>query len=120
MRNIIQIQAQKFLFVSFFLFTITYHTAWFDTFSVAACSKLLASISTYPHEVLRTRLRQSPENGIVKYKGLINTAKIIYREEGIAALYGGMTAHLMRVVPNAAILFFCYELIINLFEEKKN
>ena len=67
---------------------------------------------TYPHEVLRTRLRQAPENGIHKYTSLVQSAKLILKEEGVAALYGGMTAHLMRVVPNAAILFFTYELII--------
>ena len=71
---------------------------------------------TYPHEVLRTRLRQAPVNGVQKYNGLINSFKMILREEGVTALYGGMTAHLLRVVPNAAILFFCYELVIHTFE----
>ncbi|TPX69239.1 hypothetical protein SpCBS45565_g02575 [Spizellomyces sp. 'palustris'] len=87
---------------------------WFDTFAAAAIAKLGAAIITYPHEVLRTRLRQTPENGIVKYKGLVQSAKLIYMEEGLGALYGGMAAHLMRVVPNAAILFFCYELVVSI------
>ncbi|KAJ3015473.1 hypothetical protein HKX48_004579 [Thoreauomyces humboldtii] len=88
---------------------------WLDTFAAAAFAKLGAAIITYPHEVLRTRLRQTPENGIQKYRGLAQSAKLIYAEEGIAALYGGMTAHLMRVVPNAAILFFCYEMVVAAF-----
>ena len=74
----------------------------------------MAAILTYPHEVVRTRLRQTPQNGVRKYVGLWQTASLIYKEEGMAALYGGMTAHLMRVVPNAAILFFCYELVVKL------
>ncbi|KAJ3188224.1 hypothetical protein HDU85_005374 [Gaertneriomyces sp. JEL0708] len=86
---------------------------WLDTFAAAAFAKLGAAIITYPHEVLRTRLRQTPVGGVTKYKGLAQSAKLIYREEGMAALYGGMTAHLMRVVPNAAILFFCYELVVS-------
>ncbi|KAI9094109.1 mitochondrial carrier domain-containing protein [Phlyctochytrium arcticum] len=86
---------------------------WLDTLGAAAVAKLGAAIITYPHEVLRTRLRQTPENGIVKYTGLAQSARLIYMEEGIAALYGGMTAHLMRVVPNAAILFFCYEMVVS-------
>ncbi|KAI8817942.1 mitochondrial carrier domain-containing protein [Fimicolochytrium jonesii] len=85
---------------------------WLDTFAAAGVAKFGAAIVTYPHEVLRTRLRQTPENGIVKYTGLVQSAKLIYKEEGMAALYGGMTAHLMRVVPNAAIMFFCYELAV--------
>ncbi|KAI8913930.1 mitochondrial carrier domain-containing protein [Powellomyces hirtus] len=86
---------------------------WLDTFAAAAVAKFGAAIITYPHEVLRTRLRQTPENGVTKYRGLVQSAKLIYAEEGIAALYGGMTAHLMRVVPNAAILFFCYEMVVS-------
>ena len=34
-------------------------------------------------------------------------------EEGVGALYGGLTAHLMRVVPNAAILFATVEFIVH-------
>ncbi|KAH6601746.1 hypothetical protein BASA61_001773 [Batrachochytrium salamandrivorans] len=87
---------------------------WTATFAVAAAAKLIAAVTTYPHEVIRTRMRQTPIDGVTKYSGLIRTARLIFKEEGIAALYGGMTAHLMRVVPNAAILFFCYETIIKL------
>jgi solute carrier family 25 protein 33/36 len=86
-----------------------------DTFAIAATAKLLAAVTTYPHEVVRTRLRQAPENGVVKYTGLLQTFKLIVKEEGFTGLYGGMTAHLLRVVPNAAILFFSYELIIKMW-----
>lgn len=81
---------------------------------MASTAKLIAAVATYPHEVIRTRLRQAPENGIRKYTGLIQSGRLIYQQEGMAALYGGMTAHLMRVVPNAAFLFLSYELIISL------
>jgi solute carrier family 25 protein 33/36 len=89
---------------------------WLETFGTAASAKLIAAMITYPHEVLRTRLRQAPVNGVVKYNGLVESFKLILKEEGVTALYGGMTAHLLRVVPNAAILFFCYELVINTYE----
>jgi solute carrier family 25 protein 33/36 len=59
-------------------------------------------------------MRQLPVEGMSKYSGLLRTFAVVYREEGMVALYGGLTAHLMRVVPNAAILFFCYELIVRL------
>jgi len=67
---------------------------------------------------LRTRLRQSPElaDGKSKYTSLIQASKLIYKEEGLIALYGGMTAHLMRVVPNAAIMLFCYEAVVAAFQ----
>jgi len=40
--------------------------------------------------------------------------KLIAAEEGTKGLYGGMGAHLIRVVPNAAIMFFAYETIVQL------
>ncbi|KAJ3097450.1 hypothetical protein HDU97_004860 [Phlyctochytrium planicorne] len=90
---------------------------WLETFSLAASAKLFAAITTYPHEVLRTRLRQLPDNAVsggsrTAYKGLWQTARKIYLEEGAAGLYGGLTAHLMRVVPNAAILFATVEFVL--------
>ncbi|CAG8504788.1 9912_t:CDS:10 [Ambispora gerdemannii] len=83
-----------------------------DNLLAAGSAKLFAAGLTYPHEVVRTRLRQLP-NEKVKYTGLIQCAKTIIRDEGLMAMYGGLTAHLMRVVPNAAIMFFCYELILH-------
>lgn len=86
-------------------------------FFAAAISKVVACSLTYPHEVLRTRLRQgvvgTPTQIKAPYKGLVSTIRRIYTEEGIAPFYGGMTAHLLRVVPNAAIMFLCYELLVS-------
>ncbi|KAF2397498.1 mitochondrial carrier protein-like protein rim2 [Trichodelitschia bisporula] len=91
-------------------------TAWDDTVSytgnmfVAGSAKLFAAIITYPHEVVRTRLRQAPmQNGRLKYTGLAQCFKLIFIEEGIAGLYGGLIPHMMRVVPSAAIMFGVYE-----------
>ncbi|KAI8977208.1 mitochondrial carrier domain-containing protein [Mycotypha africana] len=90
--------------------------AWFGNLGAAAIAKLIAACIAYPHEVIRTRLREpAPKNGKAKYTGLVQTLKLIVKEEGAIALYGGMSAHLMRVVPNAAIMFFCYEAILHKF-----
>lgn len=84
---------------------------WAGKFTAAATAKLFAAVITYPHEVVRTRLRQAPttitESGkvTVKYTGLVQCFRLVAREEGLAGLYGGMTPHLLRVVPSAAIMF---------------
>eukprot|EP00128_Syssomonas_multiformis_P007812 Colp12_sorted_trinity150504_noHs@410 len=83
--------------------------------AVAAVSKLIASTSTYPHEVVRTRLREDPVNGAAPYRGFMNCLTRIAKEEGVRALYGGMGPHLLRVVPNAAIMFTVYELVVHLY-----
>ncbi|CCG84916.1 protein of unknown function [Taphrina deformans PYCC 5710] len=89
---------------------------WAGKLGAAATAKLFAAGIAYPHEVVRTRLRQAPRNGSSKYTGLVQCFKLVWKEEGLGALYGGLTAHLMRVVPNAAILFGTYELVINLLQ----
>jgi solute carrier family 25 protein 33/36 len=63
------------------------------------------------HQVIRTRLRQPvcPETGTVKYTGLLQTLRVVIAEEGLRSLYGGLSAHLLRVVPNAAVMYTIYE-----------
>ncbi len=54
-------------------------------------------------------------DGIPKYTGLVQCLKLVFREEGMIGLYGGMTPHLLRTVPSAAIMFGMYELLLPLF-----
>jgi len=82
---------------------------WFGLLGSAGTAKCVASLITYPHEVLRTRLRQPRVNGVLKYTGLLQTLRSVIAEEGARSLYGGLSAHLMRVVPNAAVMYSIYE-----------
>jgi len=34
-------------------------------------------------------------------------------------IYGGMSAHLIRVVPNTAIVFLTYEAVVQLIDDRK-
>lgn len=89
---------------------------WTGNFCAAGSAKLFAAVLAYPHEVARTRLRQAPmANGQLKYTGLIQCFKLVWMEEGLMGLYGGLTPHLMRTVPSAAIMFGMYEGILRLF-----
>ena len=79
----------------------------FEYIGAAASAKVVASCSTYPHEVIRTRLR---ERGASKmYNSAIHCVQRVWVEEGVRGLYGGLGTHLLRVIPNTAILFFTYE-----------
>lgn len=42
--------------------------------------------------------------------------KLVWKEEGLVGLYGGLTPHLLRTVPSAAIMFGMYEVILRLFD----
>jgi solute carrier family 25 protein 33/36 len=82
-------------------------------------SKLIASFLTYPHEVIRTRLREQRDTMTARYTGPLQGLRLIAKEEGIKGLYAGMGAHLLRVVPNAAILFLTYEITLAYFSSLK-
>lgn len=95
----------------------TVNPIWLDFFGAAATAKLIAALIAYPHEVLRTRMREETNSTTRRYRNIVQTAKLILKEEGPGAFYGGMTAHLLRVVPNSAIMFFCYEFLIHTYSK---
>ncbi|XP_051499567.1 solute carrier family 25 member 36-like isoform X1 [Apus apus] len=83
---------------------------FFGLMGAAAVSKTCASCIAYPHEVIRTRLR---EEG-TRYRSFVQTLQLVIHEEGPLALYRGLLAHLIRQIPNAAIMMATYELIVHL------
>ena len=80
-------------------------------FVSAAAAKLVAAIATYPHEVARTRMREQARAGVFKYSGMWPTLRAIAAEEGAHGLYSGMGVHLIKVVPNSALMFLTYEVV---------
>ncbi|XP_063075845.1 solute carrier family 25 member 36-A [Engraulis encrasicolus] len=74
----------------------------------AATSKTCATSIAYPHEVIRTRLREEGS----KYRSFFQTLSMVFREEGYKALYRGLTTHLVRQIPNTAIMMSTYELVV--------
>lgn len=80
-------------------------------FWASAAAKLAAAMATYPHEVLRTRMREPAATigGTPRYTGVVQSVKLIIKEEGVRGLYGGLGVHLLRTVPNAAILLMVVE-----------
>ena len=66
-------------------------------------------------EVARTRLREEGN----KYNHFFQTIGLVVREEGVRGLYKGMATHLIRQIPNTALVMTSYELIIYFFTKKK-
>uniref|UniRef100_A0A1I7YGJ7 Mitochondrial carrier protein n=1 Tax=Steinernema glaseri TaxID=37863 RepID=A0A1I7YGJ7_9BILA len=70
-------------------------------------AKFFACVMAYPHEVVRTRLRE--ENTTTK--GFFSTLYRLY-QEGYRSMYRGLGVQLMRTVPNTAITLGTYELVV--------
>ena len=70
-----------------------------------------------PFEVIKTRLQQQKGTDVsqLKYKGPIQTARLIAAEEGVSALWKGNTPTMFRQGWNQAFLFGTYGPMKQLF-----
>lgn len=75
-----------------------------DFFVLGAFSKLVATGSTYPYIVLKSRL-QAGQARAEQYKSSLHGLATILKEEGIQGLYKGVGSKLLQSVFAAAILF---------------
>ncbi|OQR91197.1 hypothetical protein THRCLA_09075 [Thraustotheca clavata] len=74
----------------------------------AIVSKTLASCAAYPGDVVRVRM-QDQVGRQSKYKHFIDAMVQIAKKEGISSLYAGFQVNTLRILPQCAITFYCYE-----------
>lgn len=86
--------------------------------TMAALSKIVAVVVTYPYQVVRSRLqdRQSNRN----YNGIIDLTTKIMRNEGANGFYKGLTPNLLRVTPACCITFVVYENLMHFLKPRMN
>ncbi|XP_071963832.1 mitochondrial 2-oxodicarboxylate carrier-like [Antedon mediterranea] len=79
-------------------------------FMIGLTGGSIASCSNIPFDVAKSRIQgPQPTAGHIKYKTCIRTIHTIYVEEGIKALYKGLTPKIMRLGPGGAIMLLVYE-----------
>jgi solute carrier family 25 citrate transporter 1 len=64
-----------------------------------------------PLDVVKTRMQKQVivDGQPPKYDGLIKSCMLISKEEGVGALWKGLTPRLLRIMPGQAITFMTYE-----------
>ncbi|KAG2441614.1 hypothetical protein HXX76_003234 [Chlamydomonas incerta] len=83
----------------------------------AASSKLTASVTTYPSQVVRSRLQQRMDDGrTLVYRSTTEVVQLTWRREGLLGFYKGLGPALLRVMPQSALTLVAYENILRLLD----
>lgn len=68
----------------------------------------------YPFTTIRTRLQQNQflnQSKEEKYKGIWDITVKTVREEGVHGFYKGLSANILKGIPQRGLYFYFYELI---------
>ncbi|XP_021344927.1 peroxisomal membrane protein PMP34-like, partial [Mizuhopecten yessoensis] len=79
-------------------------------FVIGAVAKATATITTYPLQVVQSRLRAG-YNKEERSASILSSLKELIRQQGVKGLYKGMEAKLLQTVLTAAFMFMIYEKI---------
>jgi solute carrier family 25 citrate transporter 1 len=84
--------------------------AW-QSLLIGGLSGGMGPLCNNPLDVVKTRLQKQVivAGKTPKYSGLIQACMLIAKEEGVLALWKGITPRLMRIMPGQAITFMTYE-----------
>ena len=80
-----------------------------------ACAGLSSTVICYPMEVMKTRL--TVEAG--RYSGIGNCFMTVLSAEGVSALYRGLVASAMGIIPYAATNYYTYDGLRKVYKKLK-
>ena len=85
-----------------------------ESLVASTISKVVASTSLYPLQVVRTRMQERKADQVL-YRKVGTAFKAVFMKEGVRGLYRGLVANLIRVTPQAAVTFATYEQILKFY-----
>ncbi|XP_061454244.1 solute carrier family 25 member 43 isoform X1 [Rhineura floridana] len=83
------------------------HISQWGSIMAGSLAGMVAAVATYPTEVVKTRL--IVQNWLEpSYKGILHALYMIYHQEGIAALYRGVSLSVLGAIPFSIGSFLVY------------
>ena len=73
---------------------------------LGACSGAVGQLTVYPLEMVRTRIAVAPPG---RYEGVADALRSIRRKEGVLALYRGVGASMLGILPYAGVDLMVFE-----------
>lgn len=87
----------------------------FIVFGVGAVAKAVATVLTYPIQLVQAKQRHGHNyEGLPRKAGLIPILLFILRKHGFRGLFKGLEAKILQTVLTAALMFVCYEKIASI------
>ena len=84
----------------------------YQTMVIGLFSGAMGPLSNAPIDTIKTRLQKTPaEPGETAVSRIGKISRDMFKHEGIAALYKGITPRIMRVAPGQAVTFTVYEFL---------
>jgi hypothetical protein len=92
------------------------------SFLAGGLAGMTASALTYPLDFARGRIsgKLATASGKKEYGGIIQTVLLTVKDEGVRALYKGVTPTILGAMPYEGIKFGTVGLLENIFPEKRN
>uniref|UniRef100_A0A6A7G613 Dicarboxylate/tricarboxylate carrier n=1 Tax=Hirondellea gigas TaxID=1518452 RepID=A0A6A7G613_9CRUS len=91
-------------------------------FTASAIAGFFAAFFSLPADFLKTRLQkmQALPDGTMPYKGFLDCAQKVVRNEGMGAFYQGFPTYYFRIAPHAMITLLSMELMNNFYKKWKS
>jgi solute carrier family 25 oxoglutarate transporter 11 len=77
-----------------------------QTFAASGIAGFFASFLSLPFDFIKTRLQKQqkdPKTGSLPYKGLVDCARKVAKEEGWLRFYRGFGTYYVRIAPHALV-----------------
>lgn len=76
---------------------------------------MIAWASTFPFDVIKSRMQADGNNGTFLYKGTVDCFVQSFKASGLRSLFSGLGPTLLRAFPTNAVIFSVYTFVSNLF-----